>query len=166
MITLKLFIGAAIGGVLVNALSAVLAAVTPPGIPAVWTWVFVTLLVVGLAVVFQVRPKDFGWTVLGGVLAYAGVVVGSRFGFWQGSFVGALALGLYAWRLRRPTSIVMLTAVMVLVPGAAAYRGLHAVGTGGLVSGLGAEWHVLVNMFAILAGIVVAYSLVPPKATL
>lgn len=170
MITLKLFIGAAIGRVLVNALSAVPAAVTPPGIPAVWTWVFVTFLVVGLAVVFQVRPKDFGWTVLGGVLAYAGIVAGSHYGFWQGSFVGALVLGLYAnlyaWRLRRPTSIVMLTAVMVLVPGAAAYRGLHAVETGGLVSGLGAEWHVLVNMFAILAGIVVAYSLVPPKATL
>jgi uncharacterized membrane protein YjjP (DUF1212 family) len=170
IITLKLFIAAYIGTALVNALSTVPAAVTPPAIPAVWTWLFVISLVAGLAVIFQVLPRDFGWTMLGGVLAYAGVVFGSRFGFWQGSFVGALTLGLYAnlyaWRLRRPTSTVMLTAAMVLVPGAAAYRGLHTGVTGGLVSGLGAEWHVLVNMFAILAGFVVAYSLVPPKSTL
>jgi len=108
--------------------------------------------------------------VLGGVLAYAGVVIGSKFGFWQGSFVGALILGIYAnlfaWRLRRPTSIVMLTAIMVLVPGAAAYRGLHTLQTSGVVSGLGSEWQVLVNIGAIIAGLLVACTLVPPKATL
>jgi uncharacterized membrane protein YjjB (DUF3815 family) len=103
------------------------------------------------------------------VLAYAGVVVGSEFGFWQGSFVGALLLGVYAnlfaWRLRRPTSIVLLTAVMVLVPGASAYRGLRAAEIGA-ASGLAAEWQVLVNILAIIAGFVLAYTLVPPKPTL
>jgi len=117
-----------------------------------------------------VRPKDFGWAVLGGVLAYAGVVVGSEFGFWQGSFVGALLLGVYAnlfaWRLRRPSSIVILTAVMVLVPGAAAYRGLRAAEIGGAASGLAAEWQVLVNILAIIAGVFLAFTLVPPKPTL
>jgi uncharacterized membrane protein YjjP (DUF1212 family) len=164
--TLKLFIGAAI----VNAMSTVPAAVTPPGVAPVWAWTFLVCLVVGLALTFQVRPKDFGWTVLGGVLAYAGVVVGSEFGFWQGSFVGALLLGVYAnlfaWRLRRPTSIVLLTAVMVLVPGASAYRGLHAAEIGGAASGLAAEWPVLVNILAIIAGFFLAYTLVPPKPTL
>jgi uncharacterized membrane protein YjjB (DUF3815 family) len=127
-------------------------------------------LAVGLGLTFQVRPKDFGWTVLGGVLAYAGVVVGSELGFWQGSFVGALLLGVYAnlfaWRLRRPTSIVLLTAVMVLVPGASAYSGFHAAEIGGAVSGLAAEWQVLVNIVAIIAGFFLAYTLVPPKPTL
>lgn len=170
--TLKLFIGAAIGTVMVNAVWTVPAAVAPPAIQPLWTWMFVVLLLVGLAIVFQVRPKDFAWTVLGGVLAYAGVVIGSKFGFWQGSFVGAVALGIYAnlfaWRLQRPTSIVMLTAIMVLVlvPGAAAYRGLHAVATSGVMSGLTAEWQALVNIFAILAGLLAAYTLVPPKVTL
>ena len=131
---------------------------------------FVTLLVVGLAICFQVRHKDFGWAVLGGLLAYAGIVIGNQFGFWQGSFVGALLLGIYsnlfAWRLGRPTSIIMLTAIMVLVPGATAYRGLNVLETSGLASGFSAEWHVLVNIAAIIAGLVVAYSVIPPKATL
>ena len=155
---------------LVNAIQAVPDAVVPPGIPAVWTWLFVALLVVGLAIVFQVRTKDFGWTVLGGLLAYAGIAIGNQIGFWQGSFIGALLLSIYsnlfAWRLGRPTSIIMLTAIMVLVPGAAAYRGLHVAETSGLTSGLSAEWHVLVNIAAIIAGLVVAYSVIPPKATL
>ncbi len=170
MVTFKLFLGAAIGTVLVNAIQAVPDAVVPPGIPAVWTWLFVALLVVGLAIVFQVRTKDFGWTVLGGLLAYAGIAIGNQIGFWQGSFIGALLLGVYsnlfAWRLGRPTSIVMLTAIMVLVPGAGAYRGLQMIKTSGLASGLSAEWHVLVNVAAIIAGLVVAYSVIPPKATL
>jgi len=170
MVTLKLFIGATLGTVLISTLVAVPAPVQPPPISAYWTWTFVVLLVVGLAIVFQVRPKDIGWTVLAGILAYGGVVLGSSAGFWQGSFVGALLLGayanLYAWWLRRPTSIVMLTAIMVLVPGASAYRGLEAVHTAGVASGISAEWQVLVNIGAILAGLVVAYSVIPPKATL
>jgi uncharacterized membrane protein YjjP (DUF1212 family) len=168
--TLKLFIGAAIGAAIVNAVSTVPSAVTPPGVAPVWAWTFMVCLAVGLGLTFQVRPKDFGWTVLGGVLAYAGVVVGSELGFWQGSFVGALLLGVYAnlfaWRLRRPTSIVLLTAVMVLVPGASAYRSLRAAEIGGAVSGLAAEWHVLVSILAIIAGFFLAYTLVPPKPTL
>lgn len=170
MVTLKLFIGAALGSVLVNALVPVPAAVQPIPIEPYWTWVFVPFLVLGLAIVFQLRPKDMGWAVLGGILAYGGVVLGSTAGFWQGSFVGAVLLGiyanLYAWRLQRPTSIVMLTAIMVLVPGASAYRGLEAMHSSGLASGISAEWRVLVNIGAILAGLPVAYSLIPPKATL
>jgi uncharacterized membrane protein YjjP (DUF1212 family) len=170
LITLKLFIGAAIGTGFVNAVATLPAAVVPPAIPAVWTWMFMALLVVGLALTFQVRPKDFAWTVLGGLLAYAGVVIGGHFGFWQGSFLGALLLGVYASlfarRLHRPASIVMLTAIMVLVPGASAYRGLEALRTSGAASGLTAEWQVLVNILAIIAGVVVSATLVPPKTNL
>lgn len=170
MVTLKLFIGAVLGTVLVNGLVAVPAVVQPPPIAPYWTWVFIPFLVLGLAIVFQVRPKDMGWTLIAGILAYGGVVLGSSAGFWQGSFVGALLLGiyanLYAWRLHRPTSIVMLTAIMVLVPGASAYRGLETMHTSGVASGISAEWHVLVNIGAILAGLLVAYSLIPPKVTL
>lgn len=170
MITLKLFIGATIGAVIVNAVCTVPEAVTPPAIAPVWAWLFVVLLVVGLSINFQVRHKDLAWTILGGVLTYAGMVIGNEFGYWQGSFVGALMLGLYAnlyaWRLQRPTSIVMLTAIMVLVPGASAYRGLQVVETSGVMSGVSAEWQVLVNIFAIIAGVLAAYSLVPPKVTM
>ena len=170
MVTLKLFIGAAVGAALVGVLISVPPPVEPPAADPVWPWVFVPALMVGLALVFQIRPKDMGWTILGGLLAYIGIVLGSSAGYWQGSFVGALLLGIYAnvfaWKLNRPTSVVMMAAIMVLVPGASAYRGLYALQTGGFASGVAAEWQVAVNVFAIIAGLLVAYSLVPPKVTL
>jgi uncharacterized membrane protein YjjP (DUF1212 family) len=167
---LKLFIGAAIGTAIVSAVRTVPAGAASPGMPAVWRWVAVVLLVAGLALTFQVRPKDLPWVVLGGLLVWGGVEAGARLGLWQGSFVGALALGVYAAlfsrRLRRPASIVLMTDIMVLVPGAAAYRGLHVAESSGLLKGLTAEWQVLIDILAILAGLFVATIIVPRKATL
>ena len=52
---------------------------------------------------------------------------------------------------------------MLLVPGAAAYRGVQAWTTRGAIAGVSAEWQVLVNIGAIVAGILIAYTLTPPK---
>ena len=163
--TFNLFLGATAGTLCVMQFSTIPDPATPPAMPAIWVFVPAIALVAGTAIVFQVRPKDFGWAVLGGVLAYCGVLVGNQFGFWQGSFVGAVTLGIfaniYAWLLGRPTSIVMLTAIMVLVPGAGAYRTLQAAATSGAASGLAAEWQVIINILAILCGVLVALTIVP-----
>jgi uncharacterized membrane protein YjjP (DUF1212 family) len=166
----KLFIGAAIGTAVISAVRTVPAGAASPGMPAAWKWVAVVLLVTGLALIFQVRPKDLPWVVLGGLLAYGGITAGAQFGLWQGSFLGALVLGIYAAlfarRVHRPASIVMLTDIMVLVPGAAAYHGLHVAEASGLLKGLDAGVQVLINILAIVAGLFVASITVPPKATL
>jgi uncharacterized membrane protein YjjP (DUF1212 family) len=163
--TFKLFLGAAAGALLVMRFATIPDPASPFDIPAIWIWVSALCLTSGIAIAFQVRPRDFGWVVLGGVLAYAGVLVGNQFGYWQGSFLGAITLGiyssLYAWILGRPESIVMLTAIMVLVPGAGAYRALQAAAMAGAASGLTAEWQVFVNILAILAGVLVAFTIVP-----
>jgi predicted DNA-binding ArsR family transcriptional regulator len=46
------------------------------------------------------------------------------------------------------------------------YRGLHVAESSGLLKGLTAEWQVLIDILAILAGLFVATIIVPRKATL
>ena len=127
-------------------------------------------LVVGLAFIFQVSQRNILWAALGGVVTFAGVQIGSQFGYWQGSFLGAAALGayanLFAIRLHQPASTILVTGLMILVPGAAAFRGLAAAVKDGAAAGLSAEWQVLVIIFAIISGLVVANTLVPPKSAL
>lgn len=168
--TFRLFIGATLGSVLASHLLTVPPAVSSAEMAPVWTWLSVVSLVAGLSLTFQVRPSDVIWAVLGGVGAYAGVVAGGSLVFWQGSFIGAFILGVYAplysWHFRLPSSVVMLPAVMVLVPGASAYRGLQTLTTDGVASGLSDEWHVLANILAIIAGLYTANTVFPPRSAL
>lgn len=170
MTLLSLFVGAAVATVLLQQVFGLSDLQPLAGSPGVWPWVFAAVLTAGLAVIFQVRPKDFLWAVLGGVIAYGGSQLGAMFGYWQGSFVGAVFVGIYAslfaLRLRRPMSIVLITAIMVLVPGGSALLGLEAGLKAGAVGVLSAEWHMLANVGAILAGLMAAHAILPPKSLL
>ena len=168
--TFKLFIGAMIGTWIVSGFLSIPPPMEVADKAGYWGWIAVVGLMVGLSMIFQVRRDDFIWTITGGLLAYAGIVIGLRFGYWQGSFIGAMALGafayLYSWLYRRPSSIVMLTGIMILVPGAASYIGLYAGQSGSAADVIGAEWRAFVNAMAIIAGLIVPYTTLPRHATL
>ena len=108
--------------------------------------------------------------IVAGVLAYAGVLVGGQLGNWQGSFLGALILGLYTSlftaRLHRPGSVVMLPGIMILVPGVAAYFGLNTLQTSGIIGALPAVWGVAVQIMAIMGGLYIAASIIRPRTSL
>jgi uncharacterized membrane protein YjjP (DUF1212 family) len=170
LVTFALVVGNALGASLVNALWTL-----PPPDAAldrpVWiTFLAVILLMLGLVFVFEVRRADIGWVILGGGIAYVGMLIGNQFGNWQGSFLGALLLGLYTSffnsRLQRPGSVVMLPGIMILVPGVAAYFGLNTLQTSGIIGALPAVWGVLVQIIAILGGLFIAASILPQKASL
>jgi uncharacterized membrane protein YjjB (DUF3815 family) len=168
--SVKLFIGAMIGTWIVSCFLSIPPAMEVADKSGFWSWVAVAGLMIGLAMIFQVRRDDFIWAIAGGLLAYAGIVIGARFGYWQGSFIGAMALGafayLYSWLYRRPSSIVMLTGIMILVPGAASIIGLYAGHNGSAANVIGAEWRVFVIAMAIIAGLIVPYTTLPRHATL
>ena len=155
--TLKLFIGALLGSAIVHNWASVPKPNVQSGVPHVWTWVFVPLLVLGLAVLFRARRKDLVWPVLGGLVVWLGVELGSALGYWQGTFIGAFLL-MFAARLitqvlKLPAAIILLPAVMVLVPGASTLRALYNAENLGLVSGLESMTKVFVLIAAILGGL-------------
>lgn len=170
LITVKLFIGVAIGSAMVNLLRTVPPPATTADIPMGLKWLAVALLMLGLALVFQARADYVGWAILAGLVAYAGVWLGNRLGAWQGSFLGAVMLGVYTGlftrRLRRPGSMVILPGIMILVPGIAAYFGLGTLDEYGVISGLVAAWGVVIQISAIVAGLVVASVLLPQEDSL
>lgn len=170
LVTFSLVAGSAVGSALVAALWISSAPVIASSRPLWMTFLAVIPLMLGLAFVFQVRLADLGWVILAGSFAYMGVIIGGQLGNWQGSFLGALILGIYTslftFRLRRPGSIVMLPGVMILVPGVAAYFGLNTLQTSGIIGALPTAWGVIVQITAIIGGLYVAVSVLPPKATL
>lgn len=169
-ITLILVVGSALGGSIVSALWPVSPPVAKPDYPLGLTFLSVVFLMVGLGFIFQVRRQDMGGVILAGVIAYTGVLLGGQFGDWQGSFIGALGLGLYtslvSLRFRIPGSVVMLPGIMILVPGVAAYLGVDIDQIKSIFSALPAAWGVVIQIVAIMGGLYVAASIVPNRATL
>lgn len=170
LITIVLVLGNMMGASIVQALWTV----PPPDAAAdspIWIiFTSIIVLMLGLIFVFKVRLKDLAWVILAGELAYAGVLVGGQLGNWQGSFLGALILGLFtslfASRLQRPGSVVMLPGIMILVPGVAAYFGLNTLQTSGVFGALPAAWGVLAQILAIMGGLFIAASILPQKSSL
>jgi len=155
--SLKLLIGALIGSAIVREWASVPSPDIESGVPHAWTWVFSLVLVLGLSVLFRVRRKDLVWPLLGGLVVWVGVELGSGLGFWQGTFIGAFLL-MFAARLfarvsKLPSEIIMLPAVMLLVPGVAALRALYDVQHVGLVAGLKSTTDVVLLIVAILGGL-------------
>ncbi len=93
MVTISLFAGASTGAMAVRAMFGTAGIPVSERPPALVQWLFLVLLMVGLAVVFQVSPRQAPWAITAGLLAYGGLEVGGRAGVWQGPFLGALALG-------------------------------------------------------------------------
>jgi len=170
LITFALVVGSAVGSSIVNALRTVPAPVAPPGYSLFFAFISVVFIMLGLALIFQVRPRDLVWVILGGIIAYTGIVIGGQFGNWQGSFLGALGLGIYSTlvvnRLFLPSSVIMLPGIMILVPGVAAYFGLDTLQTSGIIGGLQAIWGVVVQIAAIIGGLFIAASVLSKKASL
>jgi uncharacterized membrane protein YjjP (DUF1212 family) len=170
LVTGALVIGNVIGSSIVQALWSVPPPDTATDRPLWIIFTSIIVLMLALAFVFEVWPRDLGWVILAGVLAYAGVLFGGQLGNWQGSFLGALILGLYTTlfvsRLHRPGSVVMLPGIMILVPGVAAYFGLTTLQTSGIIGAIPAVWAVFVQIIAIMGGLFVAASILPQKSSL
>jgi len=153
----KLVIGVLIGNALVRGWATVPLQKVDAGVPHFWTWLFAPMLVLGLAMLFRVRRRELIWPVLGGLVVWIGVEAGSGLGVWQGTFLGAFLLMFASERFTRvsrlPAEIILLPAVMLLVPGLAALRALYAAQTQGLVEGFRSTSLVVLQIAAILGGL-------------
>ncbi len=163
MVTIGLFAGASIGAMAVRAMFGTAGVPVSARPPALVQWLFLVLLMVGLVVVFQVSPRQAPWAITAGLLAYGGLELGGRAGVWQGPFLGALVLGLFAGlfvrlRVRASPLIVVLPGILILVPGVAAYASLRALDAGATTGATGSVEGVVFQIFAILAGLYVAGS--------
>lgn len=136
---------------------------------AAWSeWVALGLAPIALLVLFQGRPRDLGWAMLGVLTAWLGARLGARgLGAPVGAAVGACVLGVAAnlvGRLRRrPEQLVLLPGLLLLVPGSLGFRGVAALSTGQTVIGIETAFEMIFLGVALVAGLSLANALVPPS---
>lgn len=168
---IELVFGAYLGTAIISAVMPMPEGTAAFSMAPYWSWAAVVVLGVGLAILFQVSKKDFGWVVAGCLLAWTGVVVGGKFlGSGPGDLLGALTLGIfanvYALKMRRSASVILLTGLMVLAPGFASYLGLGTLQASGVEAGFLAEFKTFVTLAWIIGGLFIANTIIPPKSTL
>ncbi len=167
----KQVLGAWLGVALAGVLFALPAA--PAGTPVNrdWLWLFIPPLIFGLCVIFQTSRRDLPWACVGCAIAYGGILLGSAVvGPNLGNLLGAvIAVGfanLWATRTRRPTSIVLLPAIVLLVSGSIGFRGLASIAVGQTAVGRQQFLQMFIVALTIAAGLLVGNTIVRSKATL
>ena len=144
-------------------------AATPVG--SVWLWLFMPPLIVGLCVIFQTSKRDLFAACFGCAVAYAGILLGSaitggNLGNLLGTVIAVVFANLWARKTGRPTSIVLLPAIILLVSGSIGFRGLAAMAAGQVASGEQQVLQMFVVALTIAAGLLVGNTIVPSKTTL
>ena len=160
---LKLIGGMIVGFALVKQLLPVKLLEPGQGLSHEWAWFSVPLLVTGLAILFGVPKRQLVWPLIGSLIVWGGIQTGSTFGPWQGTFLGSLALMLFAYSSNRlmhiSSAAIYLPGIMVLVPGVAALKALYAFENQGMAAGIHSFSGVIVLISAILGGVMVGSSI-------
>ncbi|MFA4859880.1 threonine/serine exporter ThrE family protein [Methanoregula sp.] len=159
VVCLKLLIGTFLGIGIVQTFLPATAVGPLAGISPVIVWVFIPFLLISNGILFGVSPSRFWLLVVCGLLLWAGLLAGNMSGFWQGSFLAAIILTVYARiaanRFRTTLSTILLPAVLMLVPGYTFIQALYLLNTSGIIAGTGAMLQVIGITGAIICGVFV-----------
>jgi uncharacterized membrane protein YjjP (DUF1212 family) len=152
------------------AVSGTAAGPTTPVDP-VWVQLLFPLLLVGLCLAFQTSRRDLPWAVLVSGIAYIGIMAGSsildaNLGNLVGTIIAVVIANLWARKTGRPTSIVLIPAIVMLVSGTIGFRGLASMAGGELLVGAQQFLQMFVVAMTIVAGIVVGHTIIRPEPTL
>jgi uncharacterized membrane protein YjjP (DUF1212 family) len=172
LITLIKQIAGAIIGISIASLFVTTAA-TEPETPVnqMWVMLLFPLLLVGLGLAFQVSRRDFPWSVLLSGIAFLGVLGGtslmdSNLGNLLGTIVAVVIANLWARKTGRPSSIVLIPAIVMLVSGTIGFRGLASMAEGELLLGVQQFLQMFIVAITILAGILIGFTIVRPEPNL
>ena len=137
-----------------------------------WTEALALAITAGaLLVLFRANVADFGWIFLGGAIAIVGGRLGATWlGPELGALVGAASVGVAAnlfARLRdRPSAIMQMPGLMLLVPGSLGFRSVAALVAQDTLSGVQTGFTVALVAISLVTGLLLANVLVPPRRML
>ena len=168
MLTMGVMFGRQLGSLL---LADPVISVVPEALPA-WGEPL-GLLVAGLSlgVLFKVEKRDLPWVVAAVFLPYFAFRAGvQELGLEASIFLGALLAGIFsnifARSLNRPSLIVRLPGMLILVPGATGFLSLGELAEGDIMAGVEAAFHVGITATALVTGLLVSNIVVPPRKAL
>lgn len=171
LVFLVIGFGVALGKRLGEALVGAGAAVVPETLPRWAEAVALAVAAAGFTVLFRAHPRDAGWVLAGGTVAYAGSRLGAALlGPELGAFMGAALVGVASnafarWR-DRPAAIAQLPGLMLLVPGSIGFRGVSSFLAHDALSGVQSAFTMALVAIALVTGLLLANVLVPPRRAL
>jgi uncharacterized membrane protein YjjB (DUF3815 family) len=132
-----------------------------------------TLVVSGLAlgILFKAARRDLPWTVAAVMLPYVAFHLGvADLGLETSVFLGALVAGVFSnifarWK-DRPSLIVRLPGILILVPGATGFLSLGALLDGDVIEGVQAMSRVAITATALVTGFLVSNAVFAPRKAL
>ncbi len=142
---------------------------TSGAIPPDWfTWPSILLTAIAFGVLFKARRPDYPIMGLAGVLAFSvNGFVGHAWGADVGVFFAALAVAassnLYSRIFRMPASVMRLPGVILLVPGSLGYRSLTLMFSENVNDGLTAAVSVVTVLAALVGGLLLGNTVIPPR---
>ncbi|EAR61737.1 threonine/serine ThrE exporter family protein [Neptuniibacter caesariensis] len=131
-------------------------------------WPAIAIAGVGLCFLFQCRPQDMHWAVLGGLIAFAATWYGSQlFGQVMGAFIGAFVTGLVSNLFERLSGItkavMLLPGIILLVPGSVGFQSLSLLVEKNIVEGIDTAFSMSFVAIALVTGLLFSSLILPPK---
>jgi uncharacterized membrane protein YjjB (DUF3815 family) len=90
----------------------------------------------------------------------------SNLGNLMGTIVAVVVANLWARKTGRPTSIVLIPAIVMLVSGTIGFRGIASMAQGEVQLGVQQFFQMFIVAMTILVGIVIGYTIVRPEKSL
>lgn len=120
------------------------------------------------AILLQARARDLGWVLFASTLAYLGtrqgaVWMGPELGAFLGAFLLAVCANLYARRFQRPSAVLLLPGLLMLVPGSLGFRSLSALMEQDVLGGVSTAIAVALVATSLVAGLFAASAIVRPR---
>ncbi len=145
--------------------------IEPVMLPAWTELIALGIAPIALAVNMRAERRFIPAIIAGCVLAFATARFGANLlGTDLGVFAGAIILGIgsnvFSRVTRRPSAIVLIPGMIMLVPGGIGFKGLSALLRGDVVSGVETIFLVAMIAIALVTGLLVANTLVPPRKAL
>jgi uncharacterized membrane protein YjjP (DUF1212 family) len=173
MTLLKLGLGVGLGQQLATLLPALAErpAAAPTSLPD-WTLAPALLLTTpALAVLFRARWRELPWILAGVATAFGGArlgvhLLGPALGALLGALLAGLAGNVYERRRRRPAVVMIVPSLIMLVPGSIGYRSLSFLMERNIVAGIDSAVTALLVGVSLVAGLLLANVLLPPRNAL
>jgi uncharacterized membrane protein YjjP (DUF1212 family) len=171
IVLLELVLGVALGERVAAAIWTLGPLSPSPPLPPWLQLVAIGASAIGMMVLVQANPRAVGWILLSCALGFFGARTGAHtIGPGMGVFVGAFVLGVasnaYARWLRRPATVPLTPAVLLLVPGSVGFRGISSLLRQDTLSGIETTFSMFVVAVSIVAGLLLANAALSPRRAL
>lgn len=171
MTFMKIGIGAAVGRQAAEFLPGTMVQASLAALPAWTLWAALLVTPVALGVLFRARRQEMVWIGVATLVAFWGsrlgvAHLGPLLGAAAGAFLSGLAANVFARRMRRPAVVMVVPSLILLVPGSLGYQSLTQLLERNVINGLDTAVTTMLVAVSLVAGLLLANVLVPPRNAL